>query len=182
MTDASRDGQELEEEAVQGSQLQEALRDGVHARRPERAAAAPDRHAGALLRERTRAGAVRSRRGPPRRLRHGRTRREADGEEAKTEQSLPGLAGAPGDDGWSADGLKRAASRISTLRMKLEEDAEDEAFVHRARAGQVRSASSRVRALCDPRREAQADAQLAEAVDQRRRCETCTRAEQFSGQ
>jgi len=183
VTDASRDGQELEEEAVQGSQLQEALRDGVHARRPERAAAAPDRHAGALLRERTRAGAVRSRRGPPRRLRHGRTRREADGEEAKTEQSLPGLAGAPGDDGWSADGLKRAASRISTLRMKLEEeDAEDEAFVHRARAGQVRSASSRVRALCDPRREAQADAQLAEAVDQRRRCETCTRAEQFSGQ
>ena len=177
MTDASRDGQELEEEAVQGSQLQEALRDGVHARRPERAAAAPDRRAGALLRERTR-----RLRGPPRRLRHGRTRREADGEEAKTEQSLPGLAGAPGDDGWSADGLKRAASRISTLRMKLEEDAEDEAFVHRARAGQVRSASSRVRALCDPRREAQADAQLAEAVDQRRRCETCTRAEQFSGQ
>ena len=183
MTDASRDGQELEEEAVQGSQLQEALRDGVHARRPERAAAAPDRRAGALLREGTRGGAVRSRRGPPHRLRHGRTRREADGEEAKTEQSLPGLAGAPGDDGWSADGLKRAASRISTLRMKLEEeDAEDEAFVHRARAGQVRSASSRVRALCDPRREAQADAQLAEAVDQRRRCETCTRAEQFSGQ
>jgi len=66
--------------------------------------------------------------------------------------------------------------------MKLEEDAEDEAFVHRARAGQVRRAPSRVRALCDPRREAQADAQLAEAVDQRRRCETCTRAEQFSGQ
>ncbi|KAJ1271528.1 hypothetical protein BS78_06G134200 [Paspalum vaginatum] len=80
-----------------------------------------------------------------------RTRREADGEEVKTEQRLPaGVAGAPGDDGWSADGLKRAASRISTLRMKLEEeeDAEDEAFVHRARAGLVRSASSRVRALC----------------------------------
>ena len=29
MTDASRDGQELEEEAVQGSQLQEALRDAA---------------------------------------------------------------------------------------------------------------------------------------------------------
>ncbi|WVZ86119.1 hypothetical protein U9M48_032953 [Paspalum notatum var. saurae] len=85
-----------------------------------------------------------------------RTRREADVEEVKTEQRLPAtsLAGARGDDGWSADGLKRAASRISTLRTKLEEeeeDAEDEAFVHRASAGRlVRSASSRVRAaLCD---------------------------------
>jgi hypothetical protein len=80
-----------------------------------------------------------------------KTRREAGGEEAtKDEQRLRGLAG---DDDWSVEGLKRAASRISTLRMKLEEeeegdDADDGAFVHRARRGLVRSASSRVRALC----------------------------------
>ncbi|KAG2566914.1 hypothetical protein PVAP13_7NG233900 [Panicum virgatum] len=78
-----------------------------------------------------------------------KTRREAGGEEAtKDEQRLRGLAG---DDDWSVEGLKRAASRISTLRMKLEEegdDADDGAFVHRARPGLVRSASSRVRALC----------------------------------
>lgn len=84
-----------------------------------------------------------------------KTRREADGQEAKNEQRLRrGLATAPGpdDNDWSVEGLKRAASRISTLRMKLEEDedADDEAFVvHRARAGLVRSASARVRALCD---------------------------------
>ncbi|RCV34116.1 hypothetical protein SEVIR_7G169200v4 [Setaria viridis] len=84
-----------------------------------------------------------------------KTRREADGGEevVKDEQRLRGLAaGAPGDDDWSVEGLKRAASRISTLRMKLEEDddddADDGAFVHRARPGLVRSASSRVRALC----------------------------------
>lgn len=87
----------------------------------------------------------------------GRTRREAaDGEEARNEhRQRRGLAGAPGDDDdWSVEGLKRAASRISTLRMKLEEDedADDEAFVHRARAGLVRSASARVRALCEPKR------------------------------
>jgi hypothetical protein len=86
-----------------------------------------------------------------------KTRREAadGGEEfVKDEQRLRGLAaGAPGDDDWSVEGLKRAASRISTLRMKLEEDededdADDGRFVHRARPGLVRSASSRVRALC----------------------------------
>ncbi|CAN6276024.1 unnamed protein product [Urochloa humidicola] len=85
-----------------------------------------------------------------------KTRREADGGEeevvAKDEQRLRGLAaGAPGGGDWSVEGLKRAASRISTLRMKLEEDeddADDGAFVHRARPGLVRSASSRVRALC----------------------------------
>lgn len=60
-TGAPGDRQGFEEEAVQGSQLQEALRDGVHARRPERAAAAPGGRAGALLRERTRGGAVRPR-------------------------------------------------------------------------------------------------------------------------
>ncbi|CAD6263339.1 unnamed protein product [Miscanthus lutarioriparius] len=80
--------------------------------------------------------------------------RQTDGEEAKDEQRLRrGLAAAPGpdDNDWSVEGLKRSASRISTLRMKLEEDedADDEAFVvHRARAGLVRSASARVRALC----------------------------------
>ena len=80
--------------------------------------------------------------------------RQTDGEEAKDEQRLRrGLAAAPGpdDNDWSVEGLKRAASRISTLRMKLEEDedADDEAFVvHRARAGLVRSASARIRALC----------------------------------
>ncbi|PUZ47636.1 hypothetical protein GQ55_7G182000 [Panicum hallii var. hallii] len=81
--------------------------------------------------------------------------REAGGEEATMdEQRLRGLAGGvPGDKDWSVEGLKRAASRISTLRMKLEEeedddDADDGAFVHRARPGLVRSASSRVRALC----------------------------------
>lgn len=82
----------------------------------------------------------------------GKTRREADGEEVKNEQRQGDLAGAPGDedDDWSVEGLKRAASKISTLRMKLEEDedADDEGFVHRARPGLVRSASVRVRALC----------------------------------
>ncbi|OEL17030.1 BTB/POZ domain-containing protein [Dichanthelium oligosanthes] len=84
-----------------------------------------------------------------------KTRREADSEVViKDEQRLrvQGLASAPGDDDWSVEGLKRAASRISTLRMKLEEEEEDDAddgsFVHRARPGLVRSASSRVRALC----------------------------------
>ncbi|CAO2042687.1 unnamed protein product [Urochloa humidicola] len=87
-----------------------------------------------------------------------KTRREADGggEEVvvKDEQWLRGFpAGGAlgGGDDWSVEGLKRVASRISTLRMKLEEDeddADDGAFVHRARPGLVRSASSRVRALC----------------------------------
>nr|CAB3484857.1 unnamed protein product [Digitaria exilis] len=87
-----------------------------------------------------------------------RSREADDGEEAinKGEQRLRGLAagelGKGDGDGWSVEGLKRAASRVSTLRMKLEEDDEDDAddgaFVHRARPGLVRSASSRVRALC----------------------------------
>nr|CAB3487383.1 unnamed protein product [Digitaria exilis] len=87
------------------------------------------------------------------------TSREANGgEEAinKGEQRLRGLAAGElgdGDDGWSVEGLKRAASRVSTLRMKLEEDDDEDdvdagAFVHRARPGLVRSASSRVRKLC----------------------------------
>ncbi|CAN6239849.1 unnamed protein product [Urochloa humidicola] len=89
-----------------------------------------------------------------------KTRREAEGGGkevvVKDEQRLRGLAAgsAPGGgDDWSVEGLKRAASRISTLRMKLQEDededdADDGVFVHRARPGLVRSASSRVRALC----------------------------------
>lgn len=90
------------------------------------------------------------------------TRREADDGEETTingEQRLRvrGLAGdgAPGgdDEDWSVEGLKRAASRVSTLRMKLEEEEDEDdvdggAFVHRARPGLVRSASSRVRKLC----------------------------------
>ncbi|KAL6882714.1 hypothetical protein ACP4OV_011404 [Aristida adscensionis] len=65
-------------------------------------------------------------------------------------RGLP-VAGAPGDDEWSVEGLKRTASRIKTLRMNLEEEDEeedDEAFVHRARAGLPRSASWRPRAFC----------------------------------
>jgi hypothetical protein len=72
-----------------------------------------------------------------------RPRRQANDVEIKEEESLPA-----GEDG-SVEGLKRTASKITTLRMKLEEeDADDDAFVHRARAGLVRSASSRVRAFC----------------------------------
>lgn len=81
-----------------------------------------------------------------------RPRREVNNgvEVIKDEQSLRGVAGGtPADDDWSVEGLKRTASRITTLRMKLEEeDADEDAFVHRARAGLVRSASSRVRAFC----------------------------------
>ncbi|TVU15592.1 hypothetical protein EJB05_39122 [Eragrostis curvula] len=80
-----------------------------------------------------------------------RPRREVNDEVMITdEQSLRGIAGgAPADDDWSVEGLRRTASRIATLRMKLEEeDADDDAFVHGARAGLVRSASSRVRAFC----------------------------------
>ncbi|KAK3142292.1 hypothetical protein QOZ80_4BG0344730 [Eleusine coracana subsp. coracana] len=77
-----------------------------------------------------------------------------DAETKDVQMSLRGggLGGAPaGDDDWSVEGLKRTASRVTTLKMKLEEeedDADDDAFVHRARAGLVRSASSRVRAFC----------------------------------
>ncbi|XP_062183557.1 BTB/POZ domain-containing protein At1g67900-like [Phragmites australis] len=77
-----------------------------------------------------------------------KSRMEAGGVEVKGEQRLRGLASAPGEDDWSVEGLKRAASRTSTLRMKLEEDEDDEAFVHRAHTRLVRSASSRVRAFC----------------------------------
>uniref|UniRef100_J3LYW6 NPH3 domain-containing protein n=1 Tax=Oryza brachyantha TaxID=4533 RepID=J3LYW6_ORYBR len=56
-------------------------------------------------------------------------------------------------------GLRRAASRVATLKMRLEEDddeddagAGDEAFVHRAPAGVARSASSRFTAAGKPKR------------------------------
>ncbi|WVZ90501.1 LOW QUALITY PROTEIN: hypothetical protein U9M48_036799 [Paspalum notatum var. saurae] len=156
VTDASRDGPELEEEAVQGSSPRRrpctpprtsCCRSGSSCRCSSlrtraRAAAHPG---GANCDAGGMAGGVKAL--------LARTRREADGEEVKTEQSLRGLTGAPGDDGWSADGLKRAASWMSTLRMKLE-DAEDEAFVHRARAGLVRRSPRGCSAGCGRRQEA----------------------------
>ncbi|BAF14998.1 BTB/POZ domain-containing protein At1g67900 [Oryza sativa Japonica Group] len=71
-------------------------------------------------------------------------------ENGKDGQS-PAAAGSVAADGdWSVEGLRRAASRVATLKMRLEEedgeDAGDEAFVHRTRAGLARSASSRVTA------------------------------------
>ncbi|XP_040376817.1 BTB/POZ domain-containing protein At1g67900 [Oryza brachyantha] len=69
------------------------------------------------------------------------------------EQRLRALAAgaSPGDD-WSVEGLRRAASKIATLRMKLEEDdhdgADDDEFVRKQAAGLARSASLRFRAFC----------------------------------
>uniref|UniRef100_A0A0D9VHS3 NPH3 domain-containing protein n=1 Tax=Leersia perrieri TaxID=77586 RepID=A0A0D9VHS3_9ORYZ len=72
------------------------------------------------------------------------------------EQRLRVLAAgaSPGDD-WSVEGLRRAASKIATLRMKLEEDDDhdggadaDEEFVRKQAAGLARSASLRFRAFC----------------------------------
>uniref|UniRef100_A0A0D9W686 NPH3 domain-containing protein n=1 Tax=Leersia perrieri TaxID=77586 RepID=A0A0D9W686_9ORYZ len=65
-----------------------------------------------------------------------------------------GVAVAEGNEDWSAEGLRRAAaSRVATLRMRLDEEEDDdedaggEAFVHRARPGLTRSASSRFAAV-----------------------------------
>ena len=70
------------------------------------------------------------------------------------EQRLRALAAgaSPGDD-WSVEGLRRAASKIDTLRMKLAEDEDyedrDAAAAEFARkAGLARSASLRFRAFC----------------------------------
>ncbi len=60
------------------------------------------------------------------------------------EQRLRVLAAgaSPGDD-WSVEGLRHTASKIATLRMKLEEDDhdgagdDDEEFVRRQQAGLV---------------------------------------------
>jgi len=61
----------------------------------------------------------------------------------------------PGDD-WSVEGLRRAASKIATLRMKLAEEDED----HDAAVQGV---------LRHPHRKAEADAQQAMAAWQKRR-------------
>ncbi|KAG8071279.1 hypothetical protein GUJ93_ZPchr0006g42136 [Zizania palustris] len=76
---------------------------------------------------------------------------EEDDTDRVDEQRLRSLAAgaSPGDD-WSVEGLRRAASKIATLRMKLEEDdhygADDDEFVRKA--GLARSASLRFRAFC----------------------------------
>ncbi|CAN6279056.1 unnamed protein product [Urochloa humidicola] len=64
------------------------------------------------------------------------------------EQRLRALAAgaSPGDD-WSVEGLRRAASKIATLRMKLAEE-EDDAGEFARKAGLARSASLRFRAFC----------------------------------
>lgn len=67
------------------------------------------------------------------------------------EQRLRALAAgaSPGDD-WSVEGLRRAASKIATLRMKLAEDDEEDrdADEFARKAGLARSASLRFRAFC----------------------------------
>ncbi|KAM3241957.1 hypothetical protein ACQJBY_054591 [Aegilops geniculata] len=73
---------------------------------------------------------------------------EEDDADRVDEQRLRALASgaSPGDD-WSVEGLRRAASKIATLRMKMEEDDDDdEEFVRKA--GLSRSASLRFRAFC----------------------------------
>uniref|UniRef100_A0ACD5ZH96 Uncharacterized protein n=1 Tax=Avena sativa TaxID=4498 RepID=A0ACD5ZH96_AVESA len=73
---------------------------------------------------------------------------EDDDADRVDEQRLRALASgaSPGDD-WSVEGLRRAASKIATLRMKMEEDEEDDdEFVRKA--GLSRSASLRFRAFC----------------------------------
>jgi hypothetical protein len=81
---------------------------------------------------------------------------EDDAADRVDEQRLRALAAgaSPGDD-WSVEGLRRAASKIATLRMKLEEDddhdgggGDDEEFARRQQAGLARSASLRFRAFC----------------------------------
>ncbi|GJM85423.1 hypothetical protein PR202_ga01869 [Eleusine coracana subsp. coracana] len=87
-------------------------------------------------------------------LSHKSTGSEEDEADRVDEQRLRALAAgaSPGDD-WSVEGLRRAASKIATLRMKLaeeedddEHDASDE-FV-RKQARLARSASLRFRAFC----------------------------------
>ncbi|KAL5215513.1 hypothetical protein ABZP36_006914 [Zizania latifolia] len=60
-----------------------------------------------------------------------------------------------GDDDRSVQGLRRAASRVTTLKMRLDdddEDAGDEVFVHKTRTGLAWRASSRVSAAGKPKR------------------------------
>ncbi|CAL4886946.1 unnamed protein product [Urochloa decumbens] len=78
---------------------------------------------------------------------------EAADRAAVDEQRLRALAAgaSPGDD-WSVEGLRRAASKIATLRMKLAEEEEDDddrdAGEFARKAGLARSASLRFRAFC----------------------------------
>ncbi|CAO2039468.1 unnamed protein product [Urochloa humidicola] len=71
-------------------------------------------------------------------------------EDDEDERRLRALAAgaSPGDD-WSVEGLRRAASKIATLRMKLaEEEEDDDAGEFARKAGLARSASLRFRAFC----------------------------------
>ncbi|XP_062219513.1 BTB/POZ domain-containing protein At1g67900-like [Phragmites australis] len=77
---------------------------------------------------------------------------EDDETDRVDEQRLRALASgaSPGDD-WSVEGLRRAASKIATLRMKLEEEDDDDdhaADEFARKAGLARSASLRFRAFC----------------------------------
>ncbi|PUZ76361.1 hypothetical protein GQ55_1G284300 [Panicum hallii var. hallii] len=75
---------------------------------------------------------------------------EDDEADRVDEQRLRALAAgaSPGDD-WSVEGLRRAASKIATLRMKLaEEDEDHDADEFARKAGLARSASLRFRAFC----------------------------------
>ncbi|TVU29437.1 hypothetical protein EJB05_21002 [Eragrostis curvula] len=84
------------------------------------------------------------------------TTKSAGSEEDETdrvdEQRLRALAAgaSPGDD-WSVEGLRRAASKIATLRMKLAEEEDDDRDADdefARKAGLARSASLRFRAFC----------------------------------
>jgi hypothetical protein len=77
---------------------------------------------------------------------------EEDETDRVDEQRLRALAAgaSPGDD-WSVEGLRRAASKIATLRMKLEEEDDDDhaaADEFTRKAGLARSASMRFRSFC----------------------------------
>ncbi|KAG2652017.1 hypothetical protein PVAP13_1NG327800 [Panicum virgatum] len=75
---------------------------------------------------------------------------EDDEADRVDEQRLRALAAgaSPGDD-WSVEGLRRAASKIATLRMKLaEEDEDHDADEFARKDGLARSASLRFRAFC----------------------------------
>ncbi|CAN6244954.1 unnamed protein product [Urochloa humidicola] len=70
-------------------------------------------------------------------------------DDSTDERRLRALAAgeSPGDD-WSVEGLRRAPSKIATLRMKLAEEDDDDAGDFARKAGLARSASLRFRAFC----------------------------------
>jgi hypothetical protein len=76
---------------------------------------------------------------------------EEDETDRVDEQRLRALAAgaSPGDD-WSVERLRRAASKIATLRMKLEEEDDEHAAAEKftRKAGLARSASMRFRSFC----------------------------------